>query len=52
MNLFRNKNIDRKIGPKFGKKIHKIFKNEFKPRLYENQINFNRMRMYRLNIVL
>ena len=36
MNLFRN--IDRKIGPKFGKKIHKIFKNEFKPRMYENQI--------------
>ncbi len=51
MNLFRNKNIDRKIGPKFGEKIHKNFINEFKPRLYEDQINFDRMKMYRLNRV-
>ncbi len=51
MNLFKNKNIERKIGPKFGKKIHNNFINEFKPRLYENQINFDRMRMYRLNRV-
>ena len=45
------KNIERKIGPKFGEKINKVFINEFKPRLYQDQINFNRMRMYRLNRV-
>jgi Xaa-Pro aminopeptidase len=43
--------IERKIGPKFGEKNHEIFKNEFKPRLYEDQINFDRMRVYRLNRV-
>ena len=42
---------ERKIGPKFGEKINKIFTNEFKPRLFEDQINFDRMRMYRLNRV-
>ena len=45
------KNIERKIGPKFGEKINKVFINEFKPRLYQDQINFDRMRMYRLNRV-
>ena len=45
------KNIERKIGPKFGEKTDKVFINEFKPRLYQDQINFDRMRMYRLNRV-
>ena len=45
------KNIERKIGPKFGEKTDKVFINEFKPRLYENKINFDRMRMFRLNRV-
>ena len=48
MNLFKNKDSSRKIGPKFGEN-YKILENEFKPRLYEDQINFDRMRMYRLN---
>ena len=48
MNLFKNKDSSRKIGPKLGEN-YKILKNEFKPRLYEDQINFDRMRMYRLN---
>jgi hypothetical protein len=43
--------IERKIGPKFGEKNNIITNNEFKPRLYEDQINFNKMRMYRLNRV-
>ena len=51
MSFFQNKYSERKIGPKFGEKIHKTFINEFKPRLYENQINFDRMKMYRLNRV-
>ena len=45
------KNIQRKIGPKFGERNNLIINNEFKPRLYEDQINFDRMRMYRLNRV-
>ena len=48
MNLFKNKDSSRKIGPKLGEN-YKILENEFKPRLYEDQINFDRMRMYRLN---
>ena len=51
MNLFRNKNIERKIGPKLGEKNNIILNNEFKPRLYETKINFDQMRMYRLNRV-
>ena len=43
--------IQRKIGPKFGDKDNSIIKNDFKPRLYEEQINFDQMRMYRLNRV-
>ena len=43
--------IERKIGPKFGEKNNIITNSEFKPRLYEDQINFNKMRMYRLNRV-
>ena len=49
-NLFDSKNIERKIGPKFDQKNY-VSKNKFKPRLYEDQINFDRMRMYRLKRV-
>ena len=44
-------NFQRKIGPKLGEKNNLILNNEFKPRLYEDQINFDQMRMYRLNRV-
>ena len=52
MNLFRDKNMERRIGPKFdeGRESNYNF-NKVKPRLYEDQINFDRMRMYRLNRV-
>ena len=39
MNLFKNKDSSRKIGPKFGEN-YKILENEFKPRLYEDQIKY------------
>ena len=42
--------IERKIGPKFGEN-YKVSHNKFKARLYEDQIDFDRMRMYRLNRV-
>ena len=42
--------IERKIGPKFGEN-YKVSQNKFKARLYEDQIDFDRMRMYRLNRV-
>jgi Xaa-Pro aminopeptidase len=52
MNLFQNKKIDRKIGPKiFETTTADSLQNKFKPRLYEKQINFDNMRMYRLNRV-
>ena len=44
-------NFQRKIGPKLGEKNNIILNNEFKPRLYEAKINFDQMRMYRLNRV-
>ena len=44
------KDIRRKIGPKFGEDS-KVLQNKFKPKIYEDQINFDRMRMYRLNRV-
>jgi len=44
-------NFQRKIGPKLGEKNNIILNNKFKPRLYEAKINFNQMRMYRLNRV-
>ena len=47
---FNSKNIERKIGPKFGKK-NPVINNKFKPKLYEDKINFDRMRMYRLKRV-
>ena len=51
MNMFESKKIDRKIGPKFGDEDNNGVINQFKPKLYEDQINFDRMRMYRLNRV-
>ena len=42
--------IQRKIGPKYGEES-KVLQNIFKPMIYEDQINFDRMRMYRLNRV-
>ncbi len=45
------KKIKRKIGPNFNDKNTSIIKNDFRPRLYEEQINFNQLRMYRLNRV-
>ncbi len=51
MNMFESKKIDRKIGPKFGDEDNNGVINRFKPKLYEDQINFDRMRMYRLNRV-
>ena len=44
------KDIRRKIGPKFGEDS-KVLQNKFKPKIYEDQIDFDRMRMYRLNRV-
>ena len=45
MNLFHNKNNERKIGPKLGDKNENNLSNQFKPKLYQDQINFDRMRM-------
>ena len=45
MNLFKSKNIERKIDPQ-----NKNF-NNIKPRIFEDQIDFDRMRLYRLNRV-
>jgi len=42
--------IRRKIGPKFGESS-KVLQNEFKPMIYEDKIDFDRLRMYRLNRV-
>ena len=45
MNLFKSKNIERKINPQNENFIN------IKPRIFEDQIDFNRMRLYRLNRV-
>ncbi len=50
MNLINVKNIQRKIGPKLGEN-NNLSQSNFKPKLYQSQINFDRMRMYRLNRV-
>ena len=42
--------IRRKIGPKFGESST-VLQNKFKPMIYEDQIDFDRLRMYRLNRV-
>ncbi len=52
MKPFQNRKNDRKIGPKINDKIgYYDYKKDFKPRLYEDKINFDRLRMYRLNRV-
>jgi len=52
MNLFQSKNINRKIGPRITEaKVSNYSLNNIKPRLYEDKINFDRMRMFRLNRV-
>ena len=43
-------NRERKIGPKFGEN-YTVQQDDFKPTLYQDQIDFDRMRMYRLNRV-
>ncbi len=44
--------MERRIGPKFGEgRVSNYNLNKVRPRLYEDQINFDRMRMYRLNRV-
>ena len=53
MSNFTSKFADRKIGPKFFETINQNFENQvYKPRLYEEKIDFDRLRMYRLNRVL
>ena len=47
---FNLKNINRKIGPKYGEK-NSFLNNVYKPKLYEDKINYDRMRKYRLNRV-
>ena len=52
MNLFQNKKIVRKIGPKIlDTAVGNKLQNNFKSRLYEDQINLDRMRKYRLKRV-
>ena len=42
--------MDRKIGPKLGENYNSP-NNAFKPRLFEEKINFDQLRKYRLNRV-
>ena len=50
--IFEKQKIKRKIGPKFAESDNYDYStNNLKPRLYEDQINFDRMRMHRLNRV-
>ena len=51
MSTFTSKFAERKIGPKFKEPVNLAQDTQFKPRLYEEKINFDRMRMYRLNRV-
>ena len=51
MSTFTSKFAERKIGPKFKELVDPSLDVQFKPRLYEEKINFDRMRMYRLNRV-
>ena len=49
MNLFRSNNMERKIGSKFNERsVSNYNLNKVKPRLYEEKINFDRMRKFRL----
>ena len=53
MGNFTSKFADRKIGPKFSEAVNQdLGVMQFKPRLYENEINFDRLRLYRLNRVI
>ena len=53
MGNFTSKFADRKIGPKFAEVINQdLGTMQYKPRLYEDEINFDRLRMYRLNRVI
>ena len=53
MSNFTSKFASRKIGPKFSEVINqKVGAQQFKPYLYEDQINFDQLRMYRLNRVI
>ncbi|NCX68937.1 MAG: aminopeptidase P family protein, partial [Betaproteobacteria bacterium] len=53
MTNFTSKFASRKIGPKFSEVINQnVGTQQFKPYLYEDQINFDRLRMYRLNRVI
>jgi len=51
VSTFTSKFAERKIGPKFKELVDPSLDAQFKPRLYEEKINFDRMRMYRLNRV-
>jgi Xaa-Pro dipeptidase len=51
MSTFTSKFAERKIGPKFKELADPAQDVQYKPRLYEEKINFDRMRMYRLNRV-
>ena len=53
MGNFTSKFADRKIGPKFSEAVNQgLGAMQFKPRLYEHEINFDRLRLYRLNRVI
>ena len=53
MSNFTSKFANRKIGPKFSEVINQnVGTQQYKPYLYEDQINFDRLRMYRLNRVI
>ena len=53
MSNFSSKFANRKIGPKFSEVINQnVGAQQFKPYLYEDQINFDRLRIYRLNRVI
>ena len=52
MNIFGNKDNPRRIGPKtLDNIVYANLDSKFKPRIYEDKINFDRMRMYRLKRV-
>ena len=52
MSKFISKFADRKISPGLPETINLNIESQFKPRLYEDLINYDRMRMYRLKRVL
>ena len=52
MSKFISKFADRKISPGLPETINLNIESQFKPRLYEDLINYDKMRMYRLKRVL